>query len=101
MRGNPHVEMVRAVVATMILVFSTIATYLLISPVIYQVLDVTEAQFNSASPTGDAAVWGPRIYDVLNAVFATLTVFAVLAELAALYLYARRRYYASGEVIIQ
>ena len=97
---NPHAQMIRAVIGTAILVFTTIAQYLLVSPALYQVFAVAETEFNAGSPGVDAAIWGPRIYDVVNMSYGALTVFAVLVEILALYLYARRRFYASGEAYV-
>jgi hypothetical protein len=96
-----HADMIRAVIGTMVLIFTTIAQYLLISPALYTIFGVAEATFNAGSPGVDAQLWGPRIYDILNIAYAALTAFAVLVEILACYAYARRKYYASGEVIIQ
>ena len=100
MSSNPHIAMIRAVIGTMVLVFGTIAQFLLLSPVLYTVLNISETQFNSQATNVDAITWGPRIYLVLNAAYGMLTILAVLVEIAACYLYARHIYYASGEVSI-
>jgi hypothetical protein len=101
MSENTHFQMVRAVVATAILVFATITQYLVLSPMIFQFLDQTETVFNNQATDASALVWAPKAFDVANAAYGTLTIFAVVVELLACYLYARRTYYSSEGVYVQ
>jgi hypothetical protein len=78
---------------------SCILSYYLMGPLLYKYMDVTFAAVTPVTIEAGDAMYS--IHQIFQYGFPALLVFAMLAGVGALWIYARRTYYASGTVWAQ
>lgn len=99
---SEQVSITRRAIITMVWEATWILQYYIAGPIIFTLFDTSEdVIITQGYSTAEAVVWSPQIHDILFYGYASLTVFAILAGIISLYLYARRIYYASGSVWVQ
>ena len=94
--SNQTVSIVKAVFLTMVYEAGLAIAYYVVMPIFFKFQDAAAASVTPFDAT--AAAQMDTIYWTLRYGFPSLLAFAMIAGVAALWIYARRIYYASGTV---
>lgn len=99
-QGGSDWGMVRAMFTAMMIVAVLIIQYMVAAPVYFMLVDQLYAQAVAQVTSPGGASLLPSIYGIAKYAYPTITVGAIIAVTVWLYLYARRRYYASAGVTL-
>lgn len=89
---------IRAILVVMSITAALILSYFILSPVYYTMLDQLNATVYNEAPTGsNARTFADSAYGVFYYGLSSLIVLGLLATLAWLYMYMRRKYYSTEE----
>lgn len=88
-------SVIKAVGATMFIVSSLIISYFLFSPFYYTMLDEVNSALLDNDPGSEAQSFSSFAYGTFFYGLSTLVVLGILAAIYWLYMYVRRRYYAT------
>lgn len=89
---------IRAIIVVMTIVTGMILSYFILSPVYYTMLDQLNATvYNEADAGSNARGFADSAYGVFYYGLSSLIVLGLLATLAWLYMFMRRKYYSTEE----
>ena len=92
-------QSIRAITVVMAIVTGMILSYFIISPIYFTMLEQLNATVYEETPAGsNARTYADSVYGIFYFGASSLVVLGLLATVAWLYMWMRRKYYSSEEV---